>query len=71
MSTATTPKDEGRVFSREDLEAADLAVIRAWNDEPDLRSSFLGSLQIALESLGLRTDIDPPIPAVTAYREGA
>ena len=61
-------EDSPRIFTLDDLDNAYTAVIRACNDEPDMDHSFIAQLQIALEELGLKTNIEPPIPSVESYR---
>ena len=60
-----------RIFTWEDLEKANTAVIRAMNREPDLRSSLVGQLQISMEAMGLRVVISPPLECVEAYKRDA
>ena len=62
-------KPDERIFTREDIEKANDAVIRATNREPDLRSSFAGQLQIALEAMGLPVEVSPAFPEVEAYKQ--
>ena len=60
-----------RIFTWEDLEKANDARIRATNREPDLRPDFVGQLQIAMEAMGLRVVISPPLECVEAYKRDA
>ena len=60
-----------RIFTWDDLEKANDARIRATNREPDLRPDFVGQLQIAMEAMGLRVVISPPLECVEAYKRDA